>query len=236
MAVSALMSLKTSGELLPSTYTIYPEFLFRVTSVEVLELVGRYISSIPAYSLITDGPWADSYFAKKRYSTGKITINAVTLPTGAFTLEMWLRFASDTIAGDLAYAEYINSLQELRMNNGTNTITVNVGGSTGRVTASHPTSLATLQECAKLHLALVVSGAAGSSGKLFVNGVPGTTGTRGNYLGNTGYLDLLRVVMCEFAEVVFREGDATAIVGDPLYIAPGETTFTPPTGPYVIGE
>ena len=195
-----------------------------------------HTSAIPTYSLIADGPWADSYFAKKSYSTGKITINAVTLPTGAFTLEMWLRFAADTTTGQLAYAEFVGSLQELRMDNGTNTITVNVGGSTGRVTASHPTSLATLQSGAKLHLALVVNGAAGSSVKLFVNGVPGTTGTRGNYLGNTGYLDLIRSVKCEFAEVVFREGDATAIVGDPLYIATGETTFTPPTGPYVIGE
>ena len=105
-----------------------------------------------------------------------------------------------------------------------------------RVTASHPTSLATLQAGGKLHLAIVAAGGAGSAVKIFINGVPGTTGTRGNPLGNTGYLDLLRAVKCEFAEVLLREVDATSIPEDPLYIAPGETTFTPPTGPYLLEE
>lgn len=112
-------------------YTIAPEFLFRVTDAEVAELVGAYSSAIPPYSLIADGPWAEGYFAKKSCSTGKITVNSVTLPIRAFTLEVWLRFASDTTTGQLAYAKYVGGAQELRMDNGTTTITVNVGGSTG---------------------------------------------------------------------------------------------------------
>lgn len=217
-------------------YIIAPEFLFRVTDAGVAELVGAYSSAIPTYSLIADGPWADSYFAKKSYSTGKITVNAMTLPVGAFTLEFWARFAADTAAGQLVYAEFINSAQEIRMDTGTSAITMTVGGSTGRAKASHPTSLATLQAGGKLHIAVVAAGASGSAVKIFVNGVPGTAGTRGNYLGNTGYLDLLRAVKCEFAEALLREGDATTITGDPLCIAPGETTFTPPTGPYLLEE
>ena len=30
--------------------------------------------------------------------------------------------------------------------------------------------------------------------------------------------------------------DSVAIDDGPLYIAPGETTFTPPTGPYLLEE
>lgn len=217
-------------------YTIAPEFLFRVTDAEVAELVGAYSSAIPAYSLIADGPWAGEYFAKKSYSTGKITVNALTIPEGAFTLEMWLRFAADTAIGQLVYAEFINSLQEIRMDAATSSITLIVGGSTGRVTASYPTSLASLQVGEKLHLAIVVAGGAGSAVKIFVNGVPGTSGTRGNLLGNMGYLDLLRTVKCEFAEVLLREGDATTVAADPLYITPGETAFMPPAGPYLLEE
>ena len=221
----------------PAPYAIAPEFLFRVTDAGVAELVGAYSSAIPTYSLIADGPWAGGYFAKKSLSTGKITVNAITLPEGAFTLEMWLRFAADTATGQLVYAEYVNSLQEIRMDTGTSSITLTVGGSTGRVTAVHATSLATLQAGAKLHVAVVATGGAGTAVKIYINGVPGgTTGTRGNRLANTGYLDLLRTVKCEFAEVLLREGDATIVAADPLYIAPGETTFTPPTGPYLLEE
>ena len=67
-------------------------------------------------------------------------------------------------------------------------------------------------------------------------GMSGTSGTRGNLLGNMGYLDLLRIVKCEFAEVLLREEDATTIAADPLYIASGETTFKPPAGPYLLEE
>ena len=193
-----------------------------------------YTATIPAYTLIADGPWAESYFAKKSLSTGRLIVNAVTIPAGAFTLEMWLRFAADTTTGTLVYGEFISSLQEIRMDTGTSSITLTIGGSSGRVTASHPTSLATLQTGGKLHLAIATAGGAGSAVKLFVNGVPGTPGTRGNFLGNTGYLDLLRIVKCEFAEVLLREEDATTMVADPLYITPGETTFTPPAGPYLL--
>lgn len=220
----------------PIQYTIAPEFLFRVTDAGVSDLVAIHTSSIPTYSLIADGPWTESYFAKKSFSTGKIIVNAITIPAGAFTLEMWLRFAVDTTAGQLVYAEYISSVQEIRMDTAISSITLTVGGSTGRVTASHPTSLASLQVGEKLHLAIVVAGGAGSAVKIFVNEVPGTFGTRGNLLGNTGYLDLLRTVKCEFAEVLLREGDATTVAADPLYIAPGETTFTSPTGPYLLEE
>ena len=217
-------------------YCIDPLFLFRVSETSVQELVGGYTATIPAYTLIADGPWAESYFAKKSLSTGKLTVNAVTIPSRAFTLEMWLRFAADTAVGQLVYGEYISSLQEIRMDTTASSITLTVGGSSGRVTASHPTSLATLQTGGKLHLAIVAAGGAGSAVKIFVNGVPGTSGTRGNLLGNTGYLDLLRTVKCEFAEVLLREGDATTVVADPLYITPGETTFTPPAGPYLLEE
>ena len=233
-AIAMLLGAVTDPDSPP--YTIAPEFLFRVTDAEVAELVGAYSSVIPVYSLIADGPWAGEYFAKKSYSTGKITVNALTIPEGAFTLEMWLRFAADTAVGQLVYAEFINSLQEIRMDTTTSSVTLTVGGSSGRVTASHPISLATLQAGGKLHLAIVAAGGAGSTVKIFVNGVPGTSGTRGNLLGNTGYLDLLRTVKCEFAEVLLREGDATIVVADPLYITPGETTFTPPARPYLLEE
>ena len=233
-AAAMLMGAATAPN--PAPYAIAPEFLFRVTDAGVSELVATHTSSIPAYSLIADGPWAESYFAKKSLSTGKLVVNAVTIPAGAFTLEMWLRFAADTTTGQLVYGEYISSVQEIRMDTAISSITLTVGGSSGRVTASHPTSLATLQTGGKLHLAIVTAGGAGSAVKIFVNGVPGTSGTRGNFLGNTGYLDLLRTVKCEFAEVLLREGDATTVAADPLYIASGETTFKPPAGPYLLEE
>ena len=234
--MSGNMLLGTGLTASPDAYAISPEFLVRVTDSAVSDLVGEYAVSIPAYSLIADGPWAGSYFAKKSLSTGKLTVNAVTIPSGAFTLEMWLRFAADTATGQLVYGEYISSVQEIRMDTAVSSITLTVGGSSGRVTASHPTSLATLQTGGKLHLAIVTAGGAGSAVKIFVNGVPGTSGTRGNFLGNTGYLDLLRTVKCEFAEVLLREGDATTVAADPLYIASGETTFKPPAGPYLLEE
>ena len=233
-AIAMLLGAVTDPDSPP--YVIAPEFLFRVTDAGVSDLVAIHASSIPTYSLIADGPWTESYFAKKSFSTGKIIVNAITIPAGAFTLEMWLRFAADTTAGQLVYAEYISSVQEIRMDTAISSITLTVGGSSGRVTASHPTSLETLQAGGKLHLAIVAAGGAGSTVKIFVNGVPGTSGTRGNLLGNTGYLDLLRTVKCEFAEVLLREGDATIVVADPLYITPGETTFMPPARPYLLEE
>ena len=58
--------------------------------------------------------------------------------------------------------------------------TLTVGGSTGRVSATNSANLTTYRGNAKYHVALIASGGPGSSVRFYLNGVPGTAGTRGN--------------------------------------------------------